>query len=448
MGQGWRSIAAPRTSLRALVALPLLFLVGRLHPTLTSSSFPVSCPATSLRDGAGEGRARHLHPSGQIDGVVLKIGGAFRAGFLMRPAQCPQTPAPERGDLLSPHTTAVFADRGRDPGSSPQGPRGSPKGGRHGSNTKAAASDLQPRPPRAGAPQLLALPLHRHLGLLRRRRPGARPAAAAGHHLPLRPLQPYQRHPGRRFHGAEYVEARGVPGSALGQSRGVQVVMCDTSTPSLLSPTREAEANRPDEQFHLLGGRGRLPPPAQPAGAHPAREQADGAARAAPQHRQAGRPSQQDPQHRPPARSFPGGCWGWQRAPSRAEHPQPNQAVFSPNLPRQGVVGLVPRVRAWLEGGSFTSCLFPQDLKQLQFLHLSDNQLDYVPTPLPESLRSLHLQNNNIQTMHKDTFCDSQDHSHIRRALEDIRLDGNPINLSLFPNAYFCLPRLPTGRFA
>lgn len=140
---------------------------------------------------------------------------------------------------------------------------------------------------------------------------------------------------------------------------------------------------------------------------------------------------------------------------------------------------MVPRVRAWLEGGSFTSCLFPQDLKQLQFLHLSDNQLDYVPTPLPESLRSLHLQvrhvpspapnphrwgaggmqsplhhpafpfqNNNIQTMHKDTFCDSQDHSHIRRALEDIRLDGNPINLSLFPNAYFCLPRLPTGRFA
>ncbi|XP_064328035.1 opticin isoform X1 [Phalacrocorax carbo] len=88
-----------------------------------------------------------------------------------------------------------------------------------------------------------------------------------------------------------------------------------------------------------------------------------------------------------------------------------------------------------------------RDLKQLQFLHLSDNQLDYIPVPLPESLRSLHLQNNNIQTMHEDTFCNSQDHSQIRRALEDIRLDGNPINLSLFPNAYFCLPRLPTGHF-
>ncbi|NXO29303.1 OPT protein, partial [Cisticola juncidis] len=88
-----------------------------------------------------------------------------------------------------------------------------------------------------------------------------------------------------------------------------------------------------------------------------------------------------------------------------------------------------------------------RDLKQLQFLHLSDNQLDFIPVPLPESLRSLHLQNNNIQTMHEDTFCDSQDLGQIRRALEDIRLDGNPINLSLFPNAFFCLPRLPTGRF-
>ncbi|NWV65749.1 OPT protein, partial [Malurus elegans] len=42
--------------------------------------------------------------------------------------------------------------------------------------------------------------------------------------------------------------------------------------------------------------------------------------------------------------------------------------------------------------GGFTSALSPQDLKQLQFLHLSDNQLDFIPVPLPESLRSLHLQ--------------------------------------------------------
>ena len=53
---------------------------------------------------------------------------------------------------------------------------------------------------------------------------------------------------------------------------------------------------------------------------------------------------------------------------------------------------MVQRAGAWQRAGSFTSPFFPQDLKQLQFLHLSDNQLDYIPASLPESLRSLHLQ--------------------------------------------------------
>nr|XP_009931497.1 PREDICTED: opticin [Opisthocomus hoazin] len=121
-----------------------------------------------------------------------------------------------------------------------------------------------------------------------------------------------------------------------------------------------------------------------------------------------------------------------------------NRLTALPELPR-GIVRLDARLNSIPSTGLQPEAF--RDLKQLQFLHLSDNQLDYIPAPLPESLRSLHLQNNNIQTMHEDTFCDSQDHSQIRRALEDIRLDGNPINLSLFPNAYFCLPRLPTGRF-
>ncbi|XP_075052144.1 opticin [Mixophyes fleayi] len=88
-----------------------------------------------------------------------------------------------------------------------------------------------------------------------------------------------------------------------------------------------------------------------------------------------------------------------------------------------------------------------KDLTKLQFLYLSNNKLDYVPVSLPVSLRSLHLQNNNIQTIHKDTFCDSRDLTFIRRVLEDIRLDANPINLSKFANDYFCLPRLPTGQY-
>ncbi|NWS61782.1 OPT protein, partial [Chunga burmeisteri] len=121
-----------------------------------------------------------------------------------------------------------------------------------------------------------------------------------------------------------------------------------------------------------------------------------------------------------------------------------NRLTVLPELPRS-IVRLDARLNRIPSTGLRPEAF--RDLKQLQFLHLSDNQLDYIPAPLPESLRSLHLQNNNIQTMHEDTFCDSQDHSQIRRVLEDIRLDGNPINLSLFPNAYFCLPRLPTGRF-
>ncbi|XP_063128367.1 opticin isoform X5 [Rattus norvegicus] len=87
-------------------------------------------------------------------------------------------------------------------------------------------------------------------------------------------------------------------------------------------------------------------------------------------------------------------------------------------------------------------------LEKLQFLYLADNLLDSIPGPLPLSLRSLHLQNNKIEAMESDTFCDTTEHRHERRRqLEDIRLDGNPINLSLFPEAYFCLPRLPVGRF-
>nr|XP_012614268.1 opticin [Microcebus murinus] len=87
-------------------------------------------------------------------------------------------------------------------------------------------------------------------------------------------------------------------------------------------------------------------------------------------------------------------------------------------------------------------------MKKLQFLFLADNLLESVPGPFPLSLRSLHLQNNRIETMQRDSFCDPEEHKHTRRQLEDIRLDGNPINLSLFPSAYFCLPRLPIGRFA
>ncbi|NXN19919.1 EPYC protein, partial [Indicator maculatus] len=86
-----------------------------------------------------------------------------------------------------------------------------------------------------------------------------------------------------------------------------------------------------------------------------------------------------------------------------------------------------------------------KDLHDLQHLYITDNNLDHIPLPLPESLQALHLQNNNIQEMHEDTFCKVKDLTYVRRALEDIRLDGNPLNLSRTPYAYLCLPRLPVG---
>uniref|UniRef100_A0A7N6C2D4 LRRNT domain-containing protein n=1 Tax=Anabas testudineus TaxID=64144 RepID=A0A7N6C2D4_ANATE len=86
-----------------------------------------------------------------------------------------------------------------------------------------------------------------------------------------------------------------------------------------------------------------------------------------------------------------------------------------------------------------------KDMTSLLYLYLTDNYIDYIPVPLPDSLRSLHLQRNNIQMMHEDTFCNLKDFNYIRNALEDIRLDSNPINLSKTPQAYICLPRIPIG---
>ncbi|XP_041935092.1 epiphycan [Alosa sapidissima] len=86
-----------------------------------------------------------------------------------------------------------------------------------------------------------------------------------------------------------------------------------------------------------------------------------------------------------------------------------------------------------------------KDMAGLLYLYLTDNNIDYVPVPLPDSLRSLHLQNNNIQMLHEDTFCNVKDLHYIRYALEDVRLDGNPLNLSRTPHAYVCLPRIPIG---
>uniref|UniRef100_A0A4W3HVN6 Epiphycan n=1 Tax=Callorhinchus milii TaxID=7868 RepID=A0A4W3HVN6_CALMI len=88
-----------------------------------------------------------------------------------------------------------------------------------------------------------------------------------------------------------------------------------------------------------------------------------------------------------------------------------------------------------------------KDMANLAYLFLSDNELDYVPLPLPDGLRSVHLQNNNIQHINDDTFCNSKDINYVRKPLQDIRLDGNPINLSKTPQAYICLLHMPVGTY-
>uniref|UniRef100_A0A8C2ANL0 Opticin n=1 Tax=Cyprinus carpio TaxID=7962 RepID=A0A8C2ANL0_CYPCA len=79
---------------------------------------------------------------------------------------------------------------------------------------------------------------------------------------------------------------------------------------------------------------------------------------------------------------------------------------------------------------------------QLQDLILADNNIQGLPE-LPATLK--HIDNNNIQSIGQDTFCNTHDINYIRKALEDIRLDGNPVDINLYANAYVCLPRLPIG---
>ncbi|NP_077727.3 mimecan isoform 1 [Homo sapiens] len=86
-------------------------------------------------------------------------------------------------------------------------------------------------------------------------------------------------------------------------------------------------------------------------------------------------------------------------------------------------------------------------LNNLTFLYLDHNALESVPLNLPESLRVIHLQFNNIASITDDTFCKANDTSYIRDRIEEIRLEGNPIVLGKHPNSFICLKRLPIGSY-
>ncbi|KAL3978562.1 osteoglycin, paralog a [Oreochromis aureus] len=85
-------------------------------------------------------------------------------------------------------------------------------------------------------------------------------------------------------------------------------------------------------------------------------------------------------------------------------------------------------------------------LTKLVNLFLADNMLEAVPY-IPESVRILHLQNNNITEVNVDTFCRSNDTYYLRPSLNEVRLDGNPVVLSKYPDNFTCMKVLPVGKY-
>ncbi|NXO32082.1 MIME protein, partial [Cisticola juncidis] len=86
-------------------------------------------------------------------------------------------------------------------------------------------------------------------------------------------------------------------------------------------------------------------------------------------------------------------------------------------------------------------------LTNLAYLYLGHNALESVPLNLPESLRILHLQYNNITSITDDTFCKSNNTRYIRTRMDEIRMEGNPIVLGKHANAFSCLRMLPVGTY-
>uniref|UniRef100_A0A8C8SLE0 Mimecan n=1 Tax=Pelusios castaneus TaxID=367368 RepID=A0A8C8SLE0_9SAUR len=84
----------------------------------------------------------------------------------------------------------------------------------------------------------------------------------------------------------------------------------------------------------------------------------------------------------------------------------------------------------------------------LSYLYLAHNALESVPLNLPESLRILHLQFNNITSITDETFCKANNNTrYVRERMDEIRMEGNPIILAKHPNAFSCLKSLPVGAY-
>ncbi|XP_068578242.1 osteoglycin, paralog a [Cebidichthys violaceus] len=85
-------------------------------------------------------------------------------------------------------------------------------------------------------------------------------------------------------------------------------------------------------------------------------------------------------------------------------------------------------------------------MTKLGNLYLADNQLEAVPQ-IPDGVRILHLQNNNITDVNVNTFCRANDTYYLRPSLSEVRMDGNPVVLSKYPDSFTCMKVLPVGRY-
>ncbi|XP_069499973.1 mimecan [Ambystoma mexicanum] len=86
-------------------------------------------------------------------------------------------------------------------------------------------------------------------------------------------------------------------------------------------------------------------------------------------------------------------------------------------------------------------------MNNLSYLYLAQNALESVPANLPESIRILHLQFNNITSITDDTFCKSDNTRYVRTKMDEIRMEGNPVILGKYPNSFTCLKMLPIGSY-
>ncbi|KAJ8016118.1 hypothetical protein DPEC_G00003850 [Dallia pectoralis] len=120
-----------------------------------------------------------------------------------------------------------------------------------------------------------------------------------------------------------------------------------------------------------------------------------------------------------------------------------NQLVRLPMLPVKLVSLNANHNRLKTKGVKSTAFM---KLTKLAYLYLGNNELEAIPQ-LPESLRVVHLNKNKITTLSDETFCQRNNTWYIRTNIEEVRLDGNPLNLANHPNSFVCLRALPIGQY-